>query len=191
VPRHRRQRCLPVGQLAERVRWRSDAPPNVTALCCCLSNQNSGIEFDTTLFEALYGKADFNKDGVVDLDEVIKYYGCRPAIRSMCRRARPTAPNDGFGAGWLMVPSIAFSLFFPSQSSYGIPLIVDTSTRKTNIGISCRNYRDDKYLGRRSILGRQRRSQSSLGRPSVKPGFQEVVWQRRLHTTYARSWRGN
>ena len=57
----------------------------MTALCCCLSNQNSGIEFDTTLFEALYGKADFNKDGVVDLDEVIKYYGCRPG--SMCRRA--------------------------------------------------------------------------------------------------------
>jgi hypothetical protein len=52
-------------------------PPNVTALCCCLSNQNSGIEFDITLFEALYGKADFNKDGVVDLDEVIKYCGLR------------------------------------------------------------------------------------------------------------------
>jgi hypothetical protein len=52
-------------------------PPNVTALCCCLSNQNSGIEFDITLFEALYGKADFNKDGVVDLDEVIRYCGLR------------------------------------------------------------------------------------------------------------------
>jgi len=52
-------------------------PPNVTALCCCLSNQNSGIEFDITLFEALYGKADFNNDGIVDLDEVIKYCGLR------------------------------------------------------------------------------------------------------------------
>src|SRR5262249_13500878 len=52
-------------------------PPNVTALCCCLSTQVSGIEFDITLFEALYGKADFNKDGVVDLDEVIKYCGLR------------------------------------------------------------------------------------------------------------------
>jgi hypothetical protein len=52
-------------------------PPNVTALCCCLANQNSGIEFDITLFEALYGKADFNKDGIVDLDEVIKYCGLR------------------------------------------------------------------------------------------------------------------
>src|SRR5579864_1468865 len=48
-------------------------PPNVTALCCCLATQNSGIEFDITLFEALSGKADFNKDGFVDLDEVIKY----------------------------------------------------------------------------------------------------------------------
>src|SRR5262249_46208990 len=52
-------------------------PPNVTALCCCLSNQLSGIEFDITLFEALYGKADFNKDGVVDLDEVIRYCALR------------------------------------------------------------------------------------------------------------------
>jgi hypothetical protein len=56
-------------------------PDNVTALCCCLSTQNSGIEFDITLFEALYGKADFNKDGVVDLDEVIKY--CELRIREV------------------------------------------------------------------------------------------------------------
>jgi hypothetical protein len=52
-------------------------PPNVTALCCCLANQASGVEFDVTLFEALYGKADFNKDGIVDLDEVIRYCGLR------------------------------------------------------------------------------------------------------------------
>jgi hypothetical protein len=52
-------------------------PPNITALCCCISTQTSGIEFDITLFEALYGKADFNKNGVVDLDEVIKYCGLR------------------------------------------------------------------------------------------------------------------
>jgi hypothetical protein len=56
-------------------------PPNVTALCCCLATQNSGIEFDITLFEALYGKADFNKDGVVDLDEAIKY--CQLRIREV------------------------------------------------------------------------------------------------------------
>jgi hypothetical protein len=56
-------------------------PDNVTALCCCLSTQDSGIEFDITLFEALYGKADFNKDGVVDLDEVIKY--CELRIREV------------------------------------------------------------------------------------------------------------
>jgi thiol-disulfide isomerase/thioredoxin len=52
-------------------------PPNVTALCCCLSTQNSSFEFDITLFEALYGRADFNKDGIVDLDEVIRYCGLR------------------------------------------------------------------------------------------------------------------
>jgi hypothetical protein len=56
-------------------------PPNVTALCCCQANQNSGIEFDITLFEALNGKADFNKDGVVDLDEAIKY--CTLRIREV------------------------------------------------------------------------------------------------------------
>jgi hypothetical protein len=56
-------------------------PPNVTALCCCLSTQNSGIQFDITLFEALHGKADFNKDGIVDLDEAIKY--CRLRIREV------------------------------------------------------------------------------------------------------------
>ena len=56
-------------------------PPNVTALCCCQSNQNSGIQFDITLFEALHGKADFNKDGIVDLDEVIKY--CESRIREV------------------------------------------------------------------------------------------------------------
>ena len=56
-------------------------PPNVTALCCCLSTQVSGIEFDITLFEALYGKADFNKDGIVDLDEAIKY--CELRIREV------------------------------------------------------------------------------------------------------------
>jgi hypothetical protein len=52
-------------------------PPNVTALCCCLSTQVSRFEFDITLFEALYGKADYNKDGIVDLDEVIRYCGAR------------------------------------------------------------------------------------------------------------------
>lgn len=56
-------------------------PPNVTALCCCLATQNSGIEFDITLFEALAGKADFNRDGVVDLDEVMKY--CASRIREV------------------------------------------------------------------------------------------------------------
>ena len=56
-------------------------PPNVTALCCCLSTQNSGIEFDITLFEALYGKADFDRNGIVDLDEVIKY--CELRIREV------------------------------------------------------------------------------------------------------------
>jgi hypothetical protein len=52
-------------------------PDNVTALCCCQSDQLSGIEFDITLFEALYGKADFDGDGAVDLDEVIRYCGLR------------------------------------------------------------------------------------------------------------------
>jgi hypothetical protein len=56
-------------------------PPNVTALCCCLATQKSGIEFDITLFEALHGKADFDRNGIVDLDEVIKY--CELRIREV------------------------------------------------------------------------------------------------------------
>jgi hypothetical protein len=52
-------------------------PPNVSALCCCLETQNSNNEFDVALFEALHGRADFNHDGVVDLDEVIRYCALR------------------------------------------------------------------------------------------------------------------
>jgi hypothetical protein len=56
-------------------------PANVTALCCCLSTQVSGVEFDIALFEALYGKADYNNDGIVDLDETIEY--CAARIREV------------------------------------------------------------------------------------------------------------
>ncbi len=48
-------------------------PPNVTCLCACSGKQETDNELDMTVAEALYGRADFNHDGVVDLDELIRY----------------------------------------------------------------------------------------------------------------------
>ena len=52
-------------------------PPNVTCLACCLPTENSAIQFDIVVFEGLHGKADYNKDGIVDLDELITYSATR------------------------------------------------------------------------------------------------------------------
>jgi len=52
-------------------------PPNVTCMACCLPTQNSAIQFDIVVFEGLHGKADYNKDGIVDLDELITYSASR------------------------------------------------------------------------------------------------------------------
>jgi hypothetical protein len=48
-------------------------PPNVTALCACSGKQAANNELDIALAEALYGRADYNQDGVIDLDELIRY----------------------------------------------------------------------------------------------------------------------
>jgi len=48
-------------------------PDNISVMACCQYNQGSINEFDITVFEGLFGKADFNKDGIVDLDELITY----------------------------------------------------------------------------------------------------------------------
>jgi len=52
-------------------------PENISVLTCCQWNQTSINEFDIALFEGFFGKADFNKDGIVDLDELMKYTGLR------------------------------------------------------------------------------------------------------------------
>jgi hypothetical protein len=48
-------------------------PANVTALCACSGRQSTDNQLDLAAAEALYGRADFNGDGVVDLDELIRY----------------------------------------------------------------------------------------------------------------------
>jgi hypothetical protein len=52
-------------------------PANVTALCACSGRQTTDNQLDMAVAEALYGRADFNKDGVVDLDELIRYIELR------------------------------------------------------------------------------------------------------------------
>jgi hypothetical protein len=52
-------------------------PANVTAICACSWKQTTDNPLDMAVAEALYGRADFNKDGVVDLDEMIRYIRLR------------------------------------------------------------------------------------------------------------------
>src|SRR5262249_41460449 len=46
---------------------------NVTVLCACLGKQEAGNQLDIAALEGLYGRADSNKDGVVDVDELVRY----------------------------------------------------------------------------------------------------------------------
>lgn len=48
-------------------------PANVTVLCACKANETTDNPLDIAIGEALYGRADFNHDGVVDVDELIEY----------------------------------------------------------------------------------------------------------------------
>jgi hypothetical protein len=52
-------------------------PPNVTVLCACSPTETAGNPLDIAIGEALYGRADFNHDGIVDLSELIRYVGLR------------------------------------------------------------------------------------------------------------------
>ena len=52
-------------------------PANVTAICACKDNQASSNELDIASLEALWGRADFNRDGTVDLDELTRYVDAR------------------------------------------------------------------------------------------------------------------
>ena len=48
-------------------------PENVTVLCACTAAESTDNPLDIAALEALYGRADFNGDGVVDLDELTRY----------------------------------------------------------------------------------------------------------------------
>ena len=52
-------------------------PSNVTVLCACAANEVTNNPLDLAVGEALYGRADFNHDGVVVLDELIEYVRIR------------------------------------------------------------------------------------------------------------------
>jgi hypothetical protein len=52
-------------------------PPNVTALCACSGRQTTDNQLDMAVAEALYGRADFNHNGVIELDELIRYVQLR------------------------------------------------------------------------------------------------------------------
>jgi hypothetical protein len=52
-------------------------PANVTVLCACSGKQTIDNQLDMALMEGLYGRADFNRDGVIVLDELIRYIHLR------------------------------------------------------------------------------------------------------------------
>jgi hypothetical protein len=54
-------------------------PRNVTAVCACSARQSADNQLDLALAEALYGRADFNHDGTVDVDELTRYVRLRYA----------------------------------------------------------------------------------------------------------------
>jgi hypothetical protein len=64
-------------------------PANVTALCACSDKQSASNELDIAALEALWGRADFNHDGVVELDELLRYVEARYKV--MC----PTPNQEG------------------------------------------------------------------------------------------------
>jgi hypothetical protein len=65
------------GGFAQRHKDDPPVPGNVTALCACSGRQSTDNQLDIAAAEALYGRADFNGDGVVDVDELIRYVRLR------------------------------------------------------------------------------------------------------------------
>lgn len=52
-------------------------PGNVTVITCCRAKQSATNELDIAAMEALRGRADFNRDGVVMMDELTRYVRLR------------------------------------------------------------------------------------------------------------------
>jgi hypothetical protein len=65
------------GGFAQAHRQDVPLPPNVTAICACRARQTTDNNLDIAVSEALWGKADFNGDGVVTLDELLRYVRLR------------------------------------------------------------------------------------------------------------------
>ena len=64
-------------------------PPHVTAFCGCAPHETTGNALDVAILEGLYGRADFNRDDLVDLDELTQYYE---------RRYKERWPEGGEGS---------------------------------------------------------------------------------------------
>ena len=52
-------------------------PANVTALCACSDGQSASNELDIAALEGLWGRADFNGDETVELNELLRYVQAR------------------------------------------------------------------------------------------------------------------
>jgi hypothetical protein len=52
-------------------------PANVTALCACSDGQSASNELDIAALEGLWGRADFNGDKTIELDELLRYVKAR------------------------------------------------------------------------------------------------------------------
>jgi hypothetical protein len=82
-------------------------PPNVTALCACRALQETDNHLSVAVSEALGGKADFNKDGLIQVGELLRY---------TARRHREMVPDARFGQDSelpLLVPAAQAALTLP------------------------------------------------------------------------------
>jgi hypothetical protein len=82
-------------------------PPNVTALCACRALQETDNHLSVAVSEALSGKADFNKDGLIQVGELLRY---------TARRHRELVPGGKVGKDSelpLLVPAAQAPLTLP------------------------------------------------------------------------------
>jgi sugar lactone lactonase YvrE len=103
------------GGFAETHKNDPPVPDNVTAVCACSGKQSTDNQLDMAVFEALYGRADFNHDGVVDLDELIRYVQLRyrewwPEPKKMAGSETPITVRAKTVEGALPLTSVARNL---------------------------------------------------------------------------------
>ena len=54
-----------------------NVPPKITVLCACHARETRDNPLNIAVAEALYGRADYNHDGVIDAEELIRYTRAR------------------------------------------------------------------------------------------------------------------